>query len=375
MRPARINLLSFSTLLVGLSGAITAETNGAGLPVDEDAEARLLEFAGESFKIRRTPHFLVCYNSDLEVVNEFIHRVEATYAGVLRFLSVNNVEHAEPQARLEVFFFAEHDQFHEYAARIGLNVSGAGGFYDPKTNRAAFYNAISMPRLQELNQSIDRMQETLRQGLPRGTDKTRFAKELRTIRNQRDRMIEGINQTVVQHEVAHHVLFNTGVHPHGVANPKWLIEALACLFETPPGASGSGLGTTNQYRLVNLRTIMSPTGDPAGASLEGYEQACQQRRLAPLMQLVADGSLYDTSRVEVEGFYAQAWSLAFYLQRHHREKFGEYINKVAKRPPDKKLDPVAEMLAFEEVFGPLDKNFESRWLAFVLDLRYSRKPL
>ncbi len=63
------------------------------------------------------------------------------------------------------------------------------------------------------------------------------------------------NRSVVQHEAAHQLLYNFRVHnlESSWANPQWLVEGLATLFEVPPGKHGAGAGVINQRRLGDIR--------------------------------------------------------------------------------------------------------------------------
>jgi len=346
------------------------------LSIDEAAESALLASAGDGFEIYRTRHFLICYNTDRDVLLDFVARVEGTYLGVRRFLDVNDFLHQELTARLEIYFFASVEQFAAYAAGIGTDSSGAAGFYSPQNNRAAFYDTMSSPRFAELNAAIDRMQQQLQdRNIANRETRKQLVNDLNRLRIQRDNYIEAINQLVVQHEVAHQVLFNLGVHRRGAMNPTWLVEGLACLFEPPPSGGSAGLGRVNQYRLVNLRQVLAPTGDAADAKRDQLQDAYDNGRLVSLMQLVADSRLFSTARANVEASYAQAWSLVFYLQRKHRDKLSEYLRRVADRPIGKEFSPVDEFNLFEDVFGPIDENFERKWITYILRQRFSQKAM
>lgn len=347
------------------------------LPVDPAAESELLKVAGDDgFEIHRTRHFLICYNTDRDKLLDFVARVEGTYLGVLRFLDSSDFPRKPLNVRLEILFFANVDQFSNYAKNVGFDSTGAAGFYSPENNRAAFFDTMSSPRFAELNASVDQMQRQLKamRGKNRSARKA-LVKDLNKLRIQRDNYIETINQLVVQHEVAHQVLFNTGVHVRGAMNPMWLVEGLACLFEPPPSSGGAGLGRVNQYRLVNLRRTLSPTGEPADAKREHLQDAFDAKRMFRLMQLVADPRLLSTARADVETTYAQAWSLVFYLQRKHRDKLGEYLRRVAQRPVGKPISAIEEFNLFEDVFGPLDEEFERRWISYLLKQRFSQKAM
>lgn len=345
----------------------------AGAADDSDGmsarEAELLKTAGDGFKIKSTAHFIVAYDGDSETLTDFIARIEATYRGVYRFLKLHDLDSVEPAEKLEMLFFESPDSFFDYADRTGANVAGAAGFYSPKTNRSAFYNALNMQQLVGVNEQIESIETSLDQMKRSGRNRKNALKQLQRLRVQRDQTIESVNQLVVQHEVAHQVLFNAGLHSREGDQPAWLVEGLACLFETPPNRNGAGFATVNQYRLLNLREALSGEISPKRVRASSYKDAVRQGRLVPLRRLIGDRSIFDTRQANIENAYGQAWSLVHYLHRRKRVEFGDYLTVMAKRPVDRQYSAATELMLFEEVFGPVDDEFIKDWLDYILDLR------
>jgi len=381
LRPTRrfVNRTMAAICVLSHLAAVTAgQPSATNEPADraEPRDALLAELGGDA-RLRTTPHFRIAYNTDPDVLTEFIARIEGTYKSVERFLGIIELQSALPEKPLQILFFADYNQFHAYAQRTGTNASGAAGYYEPRTNRAAFYDAMTGPRFRQLNTQIDALQEQLSASGTRMHPKAKRAraKQLRSLRIRRDRMIETINQLVVQHEVAHQVLYNAGVHHRKRNDPKWLVEGLACLFETPPRGSSAGLGALNQYRLVNLRRAMSPTGEAKDAEIESFAKACDRNRLVPLARLIADDSIFRTQIGDVESVYAEAWSLVYFLHMRRREQFAAYLRTIAERDADQAFTPRDELMLFDEMLGPIDDDFERQWLRYILTRRYSRAAL
>ncbi len=369
----RLSLLHFLTCSLLLAPTVRAD--GDDLPDDPAAQARLLALVGDDFRIRQTPHFLVCSDADHEVISNFIARVEGTYLGVERFINVHDLDQTKLPHRLEILFFDRYQDFQKYAASVDTEAVGAAGFYDGRTNRAAFYNALNAPQLAQVNETITQMEQQLRASIGnRSNRRSAYAKELRRLRAERDRVIETINQLVVQHEVAHQVFYNIGVHQRRADDPTWLVEGLACLMETPPDRNGAGFGTVNQYRLLNFREALAGPAGPRRANTNQFSEACRTGRLVPLRRLIADDDLFAIEGATVENAYAQAWSLVHFLQRRHREEFGVYLLVLARRPTDRAYSGEQEVMIFEEVFGAIDETFEKQWLDYILDerVRYPR---
>lgn len=356
---------------VGLSllalGVLSARAAGNELEDDPAAEADLLALVGsDGFKVHRTAHYLICYDTDEEVLRDFIARVEATYRGTQRFLHSHQIAAQPLERRLEILFFDTPQEFRSHAELLGADVRGAAGFYHPGSNRAAFYNALNTERIADASRRIEDLRAQLAE---EGSQRSDVLKELTRLRRIRDRTIATINQVVVQHEVAHQVFFNAGLHVRGADNPPWLVEGLATLFEPPLGAQGSGQLAVNQYRLMSFREALSADGDWKHARADQFADACQHGRLVPLRTLVGEKSLFDTQDAHVEQRYAQAWSLMYYLQSERREDLGVYLTVMARRPSDRGYSGSQELQQFEHVFGPIDGPFEQRWLAFVLRQR------
>jgi len=354
-------------IFVGLAGS-TVRAAERELPIDARAEARLLEIAGSGFELNRTDHFVIAYNTDADTLHDFITRVEATYRGALRLLKADEIDTHEPRHRLEIVFFETPEQFRQFAERLHLDVTGAAGFYHPASNRAFFCNARNAPRVAAATAQIENLRRHAEQQSSGGS-RAQTYKQVRRLEIQRDRLIETINLFVVQHEVAHQVFFNTGLHVRGADTPPWVAEGLAMLMETPPSNRGAGFGAVNQYRLLSLRNALAGAGRWKDATAEQFPAACANGSLVPLRQLIGDKSLFKTSGPHVEQRYAQAWSFLFYLQKYRREDLGVYLTVLARRPSDRGYTPQQEVMLFEKTFGPIDDQFRDRWLNCVLKLR------
>jgi hypothetical protein len=171
--------------------------------------------------------------------------------------------------------------------------------------------------------------------------------------------------------VAHQLFFNRGIHIFEAQNPGWLVEGIACLFETPPTASGAGVGSINQMRLRDFRTILGG-GDPSRRLSAGdLSTAYASGKFLPLKELIGDANLFSRRNdLNIVHYYTQGWSLVAYLQRRHRDEFAEYLRVLATRTPGQKLTAKRELADFEAAFGEIDEKFEERWCTYIVDLKY-----
>ena len=342
---------------------------------DPAAEERLLELGGPGFQIRRTEHFLIAYDTPDQTLRALVSRLEATYDSVYRLFKINSIQAQRPTTRLQVLFFHEYDVYGRYAAAAAFNHRGSAGFYNQRNNVASFVNVLNLPELSDLNRKIEasnRKMERLRTARPPKREALQAERRVLTrLVNQRERIVERANRVAVQHETAHQVLFNAGVHVFGAQNPGWLVEGLACLFETPPSRSGAGVGATNQMRLEDFRRCLGG-GDPSGRiKPQELQVALASGRFLPLQELVGDARLFSRRNdPNLVHYYSQAWSLVCYLQRNKREQFAEYLRILSQRKPGRPTTAGEELADFERVFGLLDERFERRWAGFILGLRF-----
>jgi hypothetical protein len=388
-------LVTCCLLLLQTAPAQAASTEPA-LPIDEAREISLLETAGAGFKVKRTPHFVIAYNTTTDLVDGLVNRLEFTYASIYRFCGRAGISVDIPDHRLEVIFFEQRDQYDRYSATIRFRSEGTNGVYHEPSNRAAFFNIANDPQmlqmqasvlaarknLDELTQALDnirgsrtvvelefidgRKEWMTRQEAEKQVEHNR--KELRELDGRRNRYTSHINQTVVQHETAHQVLHNAGVHTRGAANPAWLIEGLACLFETPPGRAGAGLGAINQLRLQDFRDAVAGNNTSRKLTARDYLDAVAAERIASPRRIVLEPKLLRQPGPDRTTAYAVAWALTTYLQRACGTQFAAYLREIAARRPGQAVTPQEELALFEKHFGPPDETFEQRFASYILNL-------
>lgn len=367
------------------------------MPVDTGQEAALLKDAGAGFTIKRTEHFVVAYNVPAEVASELTARLERTYTSIYRFCEHNKIKVEYPKQRLEAFFFDRREQYDRYGASISFSSAGTFGVYSEQTNRSAFLNVHNDPHFVELNASLTASRKNLDQlskaiarirdnrtiielsfsdGRHMRLTKPQARKELdgarrdlHRISNRLENYSDKINRTVIQHETAHQTLYNAGVHRRMSDNPRWLIEGLACLFETPPGPEGAGIATTNRMRLGDFLSAVTGTPDPGKVSVENVREAISTGRIASPRDLITKPALFLQHGEGGATHYAVVWALLHYLHRTRTEQLSAYLQAVSSRPHGKHVSPEEELALFEEHFGPLDDAFLQRWATYTCRVR------
>jgi hypothetical protein len=394
--------------LAGTSSAPSASASSVSAPSVEDIatdpaqESTLLKAAGQGFHLKRTRHFLIAYDAERTLVDEFTLRVESTYAAVYRFCDTNKITSRRPRQRLEIIFFDHRAGYEHYCEELSFRAAGTYGVYYEPTNRSAFFNVQNDPELQQLHTDLTAARDTLDQliktvssirdpqtrfqisygdGQTLTLTRTQAQKEiqtqqqkLKTIDGRRALYSERINRTVIQHEVAHQVLFNAGVHVRGAMNPKWLVEGLACLFETPPDQAGSGMAAVNQLRLHDFRKAVAGTSSKPKLSGPDLAEAVDAERLTSPAKLISESSAFSERGQRGGANYAEAWALIQFLQRMRTGQLVAYIQEISARRPGTPVTADEERRAFEKHFGPLDKSFLHRWGDFIFRLDVRATP-
>ncbi|MCP4591004.1 MAG: DUF1570 domain-containing protein [bacterium] len=364
-----------------LAGMLTGHAAAAERP-EPEAHAELRALIGPGAQVIRTQRFVVAYDTSVEIVQRLTARVEATYLSIQKYCEFNGIEFRPPGHRLEILLFDQPANFYRHAKTLGVDAEGYSGLYFIQSDRSSFYNVLNHPVLAQVQTELEKLEAQVRSFSGRKLNRQEKARkrevlqQLQTLRNRRDRLVEKLNRTVVQHEVAHHVLFDCGIHVKGAPAPDWLVEGLACVFETPPSAKGSGMGVTNQMRLADFRAACGEVLDAANPRQQNLKAAdvsiaFRSGRFVPLRRFLTQQELSDQADNSNISFrYAQAWSLVFYLQRTHREELAAYMSLLARRQPGQPVTAEEELTQFEAVFGQVDERFERRWAGFILKLRF-----
>lgn len=344
-------------------------------PTGRETVQRLREAAGKPFKIRETDHFTIAYNTGYDVIRPLVGRLEGTFDAVWRFAAENKLADKPPAQRLEVIVFDRFEEFRRYAERVGVTAGGMAGFYHPTTNVAAFCNMYNSPALANLGNEIDRIQRQHAAMVSANRPATlaqrkQLRSALSNLTASRETLVTRFNRLVIQHEGAHQVFFNLGVHVRGAKNPDWLVEGLACQFEVPQGDRTGRIRNINQMRLGDLREALGLTANVRQITPEAHTKALATRRVIPLADLVSAAGFAEHPAEDMAYRYAQAWSLVFHLSRRHEGAFERYLKRLAARAPGEAVEPERELAEFESLFGKIDEAFETRWLTHIVGLRF-----
>jgi len=357
-------------VLLALSVAGTAFAEGySGAPPIELP-------AGKTFKTKQTNHFVIWYDTPYDALRPLVNRVEGTYLAVVRVGRVFGFPMDEPKEPLFVVLAADHADFVALAKRVHVDGNAAAGFYDPGANVSIFGDILTSPSLEPLTREIDRLSKRLKQAR-RGKqgagvrERVRaWSSELGRLNVQRDAIVKRFNRVVIQHEAAHHILFNLGVHRRGADNPIWVVEGLAMQFEVPQTSIRGRIRAINQLRLGDLRKAAGLPPAARELSDDAYRAAFAPNGLIPLSALISGNPLAGASAGRTTTVYAESWGLVYYLARTQEAALGEYLRALAARGVGANVAPAEELTQFAKAFGAPDEAFQRRWLEYMAQLRF-----
>jgi len=338
------------------------EKSPPGLPADEKAEEAALAALGplaKGFRLHRTQHFSVLYNTSEEDLEAFCLAIEKTYRSCERLAERLNVAVVPPKGKLLIHYFSELSEYSGHSERLGLGARSENtpGFYHPASNLSYFYdfrNSDTFKRKRaEAEAKIEQIAAQLKRGGLSAAERRQLSAEMkqaRAVLNRVSSLGGGQNESTVQHEVAHQVLWNIGFHHAGsfLANPRWFVEGVAQAFEPISTGKAANIGLVNKERL------------------QAFQVLVKENRLIPLRDFVSSADWFAT---ETKIAYPQSWALFHYLRRTKGEGVKKYIELINRRPADYQPTPERELADFEKAFGRLNDQWVAAWLQWMKNVR------
>jgi hypothetical protein len=271
-----------------------------------EMQLRLRKEFGHRFEVRTTQHFVVAYPRDSR--HDWAGRMETLYRSFVRSMRVRGISIQQPQVPLvAVVFRTQTDYYHHHQTANGTPLpANTLGHYEPKSNRIFLFD----------------------HGQAHG------------------------NTNTIIHEATHQTAYNVGVHRRFAEQPKWLVEGLAMMFETP-GMREAWSIRTRKDRINHGR-------------LDYFLQHLEQRSDDALLQLISSDQ---TFRTDPMGAYSEAWLLSFYLFETQPRKYSDYLARVAARPTFSLYSSTERREEFTHIFGSNLKLLDAQLLRYVEQLR------
>ena len=281
----------------------------------DQLEEQLLAELPAGFRVHRSTHYVVCYNTTQSYAQWTSALLERLQKAFLAFWKNKGCSVEAPKQPLIVLVFADQQSYAQYARRdLGAAANSVIGYYSPESNRILMYDLTGMQALHAADSA-------------RGSKADVYA--LLTLPEA-----EPLVATIV-HEAAHQISFNCQLQTRLADNPLWLSEGLAVVCETPDlnsSRSWSGIGKVNYARWDRFR-------DNVAAN-----------RHAPLARMLADDDLFRDGKTAVDS-YAQAWAWNYFLMKWRPKPYAAYLKLLAAKPLLQDDKPAERVADFRQCFG------------------------
>lgn len=267
-----------------------------------------------------------------------VHRSFAT------FFSRRDFKLTQPEFPLVAIIFPSEAAFAEYCESDGMSYApGLRGYYNPDTNRIAFFEEQESVSWHPLELPFDRTLAVFNVS-DRQVNRPSAGIELPEVAAVTTGA--GFRDTLV-HEATHQLAFNMSLHTRIGDNPRWVVEGLAMIFER--NATGSGERHGKERQRVNE---------------ERYEWFMQRTRgnVLPIKDLIAADRPFGTATLDA---YAESWALAFYLSERRGADYTAYLRRIQEHDPLVDYTPDERVADFQKAFGDDLDWLQVEWLRFM----------
>ena len=295
-------------------------------PMDgEELGNAMLERLGGEFRIHRTQHYVIAY----ETSEAFAIWTGALFERLLRgfesYWSQRDIELRETEFPLPVVIFGSQARFREHATEIfGGDPGSIIAFYHLLHNEVVLYDVTEADRNGGGNRrrsNSDQINALLAQPAA-----------------------AALVATIV-HEATHQVAYNVGLQRRLADVPMWVNEGIATFFETPDLRSRSGwrgVGLSNALRLPLLK------------------QELTRREAGGLERLLTGDARFRDGETLLAA-YSEAWGLVWYLAKVRKDDFAAYLRDLQQLAPLGQETDASRLEVFRRHFGDdldaLDRDF------------------
>jgi hypothetical protein len=205
---------------------------------------------------------------------------------------------------------------------------------------------------------------------------------LQTLSLMQKGMEDEAERTTLSHEATRQLLTASGVLPHNVAAPEWVLEGLASYFERPFGAvyGSGGLPSWSNFVPFKFHYTVSRTLGKGRDVLTSTisDRYFQIAREASLDLTEPRDKLPENVRDDWERARATSWALVYYLAKEQKmDRLFKYAAELSQMPRDLELNRQALEASFAKAFGLSDSKdalkldatrlqvFADEWLEFM----------
>jgi hypothetical protein len=264
------------------------------------------------FEVSTTRHYLIVHPRGER--DEWADRFENLYNSFGHYFRVRGFSLQEPQYPMVAVVFRDKAEYFRRAAASGTPMHpNTLGHYDSISNRVFLFDGTN------------------------GKSKADWSQ----------------NAVTIIHEATHQTAFNVGIHRRFAAEPRWLVEGLATMFEAA-GVWNSRYDQTQADRINRPR-------------LEAFRKYVTLRRQPGSLAMLITSD--DAFRSDTDGAYAEAWALSFYLCETQPKLYTAYLEKTAQRPAFSEYSPSERVADFQGNFGSDLKMFDVKFLRYMQEVK------
>ncbi|MBC8356319.1 MAG: DUF1570 domain-containing protein [Planctomycetes bacterium] len=301
-------------------------------PADHDAMSeRLLKEFPDGFRVHKTAHYLVCYNTSQAYAQWCGALYERLFLAFNTYWKNRGFKLHEPEIPLVALVFDSQRSYAAYARpELGEATSKIIGYYSLRSNRVVMYDLT---------------------GSEAGGGNSRAT----AAHINRLLMRPGAERTVatVIHEATHQIAFNCGLQTRYADIPLWVSEGVAIYFETPDLRSSKGwrnIGGVNRVRLSEFRRYLRNRPSDSLATLVSNDERFRDPRIA-------------------SDAYAEAWALNYFLIHKHPKDYLAYMKVLSEKLPLRYDDPKDRQALFKECFGEDVEKLNTEFLRYMRTVR------
>lgn len=323
----------------------------------------LLKEFGSSSEVSTTRHYVVCAPKGR--ANTYSDIFEKTWRRFHMYFAVRGFEMNDPEFPMIAVVLKDRKSFIDYARKEKANVdANILGYYWSTHNRVIMFEDQKSQAavFDQRSATEERLLATSLHGSGIGGpfgERTHLADDawhwafdglgsVSTFRssntahssNTVDEIASraGINSDLREtmiHEATHQLAYNLGLHNRTGRNPKWVVEGLATIFETP--------GMEKHASDRDVRKRMNPGWH------YGFKKFVKNGRKEGFLEtFIRDDKFFDS---DMSNAYAQAWALSFWLIETRPRKYAAFLQKMASAEVTRQLTAQSRVKLFKEFFG------------------------
>ena len=289
--------------------------------------------ATAGFKVHKTPHYVIIYNTN-DIYAQWVGEMyEGLYRKFHNFWKSKKIELEEPRFPLVAIVFNTKEAYLAYAEReIGETATALIGYYNMQTNRMISFDMTGMA------------------GLAVGGGRVNSTQMINQAFSQ-----PGAERTLATnvHEAVHQLSFNTGLQVRLADNPLWFSEGMAMFFETPDTSSTRGGATIGKINYHNLRL---------------FANYLPKRPADSLTTLITDDSRLQNPKTASDA-YSESWALTYFLLKTKSKQYVAYLESLRTLPPLTDSTPRDRVALFKQHFGDDLTKLDNDFISFTRKLR------